>query len=250
MTAQPDEPRPYDRRADHPGPDPWGARSEDLDASPAAADALSTAAEPKAGARWGVWDRIGAVVIAALLAVLGVVVVTEASKGPTSLELAAWHEAGHAVIGDLAPDECGIVIQRLHVTREGSGAVNFSRDDTRSTATGECQWADLLLVVAGEEAGNLYADLQASPEQAASDKSSALELVELLKVSRPAITVNNRPVDFDAETATILAVARSQARQLLDEHRPAVQALAEAVVAENSLNLGRERIRTIIDGAS
>lgn len=201
--------------------------------------------------RWGLWDRLGVAVIAVLLVIVGAVVVTEASRGPSALELAAWHEAGHAVVGDLVPDECGLTVQRMHVTRQGSGAVHFDRTITRDASTGECQWADLLMVVAGEEAGGLYADLQAAPEQAAGDKSSALRLIELLRISRPTIvTADGTPLDWDADTWDISAVAREQAKVVLDDHRPAVEALAEAVLDEESLNLGTQRIREIIDAHS
>jgi cell division protease FtsH len=165
-----------------------------------------------------------------------------------SREITAWHEGGHAVAALLLPQAHDPVMVTI-IPRGMSGGTTWTIDNDETFQSRSEMLAQLVVTLAGRAAEEmlLHGDYTSGPS---GDIVAATQLAQNM-VTRwgmsnlglaavgPQDAGSALSERVHAETDRFLAEALDQARTLLAENRPFIQAVADELLAEETINFAR-----------
>ncbi|MFZ8902021.1 MAG: ATP-dependent metallopeptidase FtsH/Yme1/Tma family protein [Ilumatobacteraceae bacterium] len=167
--------------------------------------------------------------------------------------ITAWHEAGHAICGFVQEDAADPVAVTV-VPRGPAAGVTWFENDDRIFLTKEAAFAQLVVALGGRVAEEKLMGGSCT-QGAASDLARATELATQMAttygmsgslMSRRPSMVSGPDAWTQDSVASILDEAHAAARTILTEHIGALEAMADALMVEERLDL--ERIESIVGG--
>jgi cell division protease FtsH len=177
-----------------------------------------------------------------------------------SREITAWHEGGHAIAALLLPQAHDPVMVTI-IPRGMSGGTTWTIDNDETFQSRSEMLAQLVVTLAGRAAEEMLldGDYTSGPS---SDIVAATQLAQNM-VTRWGMSnlglAAVGPQDagsalgerVHAETDRFLAEALDQARTLLAENRPFIQAVADELLAEETINFARmQELHAAVQDAS
>jgi cell division protease FtsH len=165
-----------------------------------------------------------------------------------SREITAWHEGGHAVAALLLPQAHDPVMVTI-IPRGMSGGTTWTIDNDETFQSRSEMLAQLVVTLAGRAAEEmlLHGDYTSGPS---GDIVAATQLAQnmvtrwgMSNLGLAAVGPHDAGSALServhAETDRFLAEALDQARILLAENRPFIQAVADELLAEETINFAR-----------